>query len=652
MSITIDTCLSGCGVVCGAEVNLNPDCSLQVAEGTLIMPDGSILHASQRLFRYYVQPQYLGDAVKKSMFAYLKINDLDPNSMEFLQLAEDGADPNTIDSLKQQHPDDIPEQNLMYNKIMAALALTDDKGTATVYWLLVSRDAIAKAMGFAPSASSSGSGLFSRPIGRKEIDLISLDTFLRPILKLPVLTIPRLGYKQLALVQASKGLIEDNLQFPYGKVQSFSEIFFEYKAIIDDYILKVRDALTMLHDNFGALLSHKGAAYLEQYRKILLLKLSAFYEAGDHLYYMQYFYDWLRDLTLAYQELVIKLDGFRGGCPCAEAKGRAGETGVILLLGPVLGGRTTYQPLVFRDLAGIPETDRSIRELRCMHWRLLMMIRTFDLPMLKLDRVLQPFTGNQGIEEQLDSTDYWEYINSLGVETEEEHNFLPVKFTPTRGSLAPLGRTAIPYYYPLDSNSIYSVHQFWDYETTVLRQMDTLLSYNAHFGDSSKPSTDVVNDSYTNRVEVILPLAFNIEPYPFLKPEGHIGKYLTLVTGASPTFYLKSFPLLEYLHKYNLCVDVVAVALPGKGAGGGDIYDLSNLIGLEHRPALPQGYTLVLLYTASDEQIELQECTKDTWPEISKNTIVADFVLPGCLSCYAADANVMATLVVQPNANT
>jgi len=647
MSSTIDTCLSGYGVVCGAEVNLNPDCSLQAAEGTVIMPDGSIQHISRQLFRYYVRPQYLSDGVKKAMFTWLKITDLDPNSMEFLQLAEDGADPNTIDSLKQQHPDDIPEQNLMYNKIMATLVLTDDKGAATVYWLLVSRDAIARAMGFTSSGSSSGSGLFSRSIGRKEIDLPTLDAFLRPILKLPVLAIPRLGYKQLALVQASKGLTDDNLQFPYGKVQTFSEIFFEYKAIIDDFILKFRDALNVLHDNFGPLLSHKGATYLEQYRKILLLKLSTFYEAGDHLYYMQYFYDWLRDLTLAYQELVIKLEGFRGGCPCSETKGRAGETGVILLLGPVLGGRTTYQPLVFRDLAGGPETDRSIRELRCMHWRLLMMIRTFDLPMLRLDKALQSFIGSQGIEEQLDSTDYWEYINSLGVETEEEHNFLPVKFTPTRGSIVPLGRMAIPYYYPLDSNSIYSVHQFWDYETTVLRQIDTLLSYNAHVGDSSKPSTDVVNDSYTSRVEVILPLAFNIEPYPFLKPEGHIGKHLTLVGN---TFYLKSFPLLEYLHKYNLCVDVVAVALPGTG-GGADIYNLSNLFGMEHRPALPQGYTLVLLYTGSDEQIELQECKKDTWPEIAKNTIVADFVLPGCLSCYTADANVMATLVAQPNIN-
>jgi len=166
MSSTIDTCLSGYGVVCGAEVNLNPDCSLQAAEGTVIMPDGSIQHISRQLFRYYVRPQYLSDGVKKAMFTWLKITDLDPNSMEFLQLAEDGADPNTIDSLKQQHPDDIPEQNLMYNKIMATLVLTDDKGAATVYWLLVSRDAIARAMGFTSSGSSSGSGLFSRSIGR------------------------------------------------------------------------------------------------------------------------------------------------------------------------------------------------------------------------------------------------------------------------------------------------------------------------------------------------------------------------------------------------------------------------------------------------------------------------------------------------------
>ena len=647
MTQETDTCLSGYGVVCGAEVHVAPDCSIEVDEGTLIFTGGALYHSPKQHFRYYVKPANMNAQVKAYMIAYLQLKETADDTLEFWQLADDTADQQTIDSLKQQHPGDVPKHNLMWNNVLVVLAFKDDeKQTTAYYWVLVSRNALAEAFKIGGASPADGQGLFTRPLTRKEVDVVTVDEFLRPLLRLPVLFVPRFGYKGLAYLDIPKGLKDDNIRNPFLPVTTYAQIFFEYKAIIDDYLLVFRDALKNLHRAFGPVLSHKGKDYLERYRKFLLLKVKMFYEEGEHLYYIQYIYDWLRDLTTAYNELVSKLNGFRSGCPCKnDAVDPEGPAGEILLLGPVMGSRSTYQPLIFRDLASAADTDRTIRDVRCLHWRLLMMIRTFDLPFLHLNKVVESPSDDQGIEEQLDSTDYWEYFNSQ--DNTAGDNKLPIKFTPTRGSLSPLGKRAIPYYYPIDSNSIYSVHQFWDYETTVLRRIDTHLSYNAYPGDPSKASTDTVNDCYTTRLEVIWPLAFDIEPYPFLRPEGHIGKILT-PNDVDHTFIFNTYGLFEYLEKYNLCVDVIAIGLPG----GETLLGLENFCGLEHRPALPQGHTLVLFFVnaverdepPSDgfhnagEQIELQECKKDTTPEIPPLCVVADFVLPYRFMCCTAPA--------------
>ena len=108
--------------------------------------------------------------------------------------------------------------------------------------------------------------------------MLSLDAFLRPILKLPVLAIPRLGYKQLALVQASKGLTDDNLQFPYGKVQTFSEIFFEYKAIIEaGFVLQIDDPRLATHYD------RTPDASIEECRRFMEMRIEAVNHALDAL---------------------------------------------------------------------------------------------------------------------------------------------------------------------------------------------------------------------------------------------------------------------------------------------------------------------------------------------------------------------------------
>jgi hypothetical protein len=628
-----DPCVFGYGVSCGMQVRLNDDCTLEIIQGTVILSSGTIIHVPSKKFRYYKKDEHVDATLRKTYEEYLGTHDRP--TINFFELADDTADPATIESIKEQHPTDTP-QNFLPDKIITLFVKEDqdaaDEHEPVLYFVLVSRNVLANVFGIKNNTPHGAFGLFGRDTEAKQIDIITIDTYLRPELNLSYSLVRRFGYKRLAIINNAQGLKETNLQNPFIPLNSFSDLFFEYKAIIDEHVPRFEKQLAKLHTHFGGLLSHKGGAYLERFRKILVAKVQRFYAMGEHLYYIQYFYDWLADLSKAYNELCKKLDGFFISCPCHRLESIDRERGrikpaSILLLGPVFGGSSTYQPLVFREIVQPALTEDRIREVRCLHWRLMMMIWSFDLPFLKLDHVLIKYGASTGIEEKLDSTNYWEQLDKREDNERGEDNWLPIKLTPTKAPPVCLGTQAIPYYYPLDSNSIYSVHQFWDYFQTKMRRADHHLSYNAHEGDPDRSSTDPGNDSYSKRKEVIMPLAFILNEYPFLKVEGHIGKIIT-ITGTS--FFFKTFPLNEYISKYNVCLDVIAIGLPG-----GNIQPmLQSLNGLEHRPTMEQAQTLVLLYVANDnEQVELQECTKDEKPEVVMNTVVADFILPYRFSC-------------------
>lgn len=625
MKNIIDPCIMGSGVICGAEVHVNTDCSVEIGAGSFIFPSGRILHFPGKKFRYYKLHEHTDEKIKSAIPKFLKAANPSEPSSDFFELTDDTSDTSTIDSLKPQHPEDETEHDFLMDKIVALyLQENDAPNHSSLFFLLLSREAIAISKDIKPTSNTGSQGIFSKAIKRKQIDLLTIDRFLRPELTLPPLNIRRFGYKELAILNKAHGLKENNLQAPFTGITSFKAIFFEYKAIIEEEIETIQNALKEMHLHFGGFFTHKGSSYLEKYRRVLMVKWQRFCEEGEHLYYIQYFYDWLCDLAKAYNELAAKLDGFSICHSCLPSTEEGEETGNILLLGPVLGGRSTYHPLIFRDLARPSLTDENIRELRCLHWRMMMMIWTFDLPFLHLDKVLYNFGFDPGVEEKLDSTNYWEGWGNDGDQTTNFHN-LPVKITPTQAPESEIGWQAIPYYYPLDSNSAYSLHQFWDYHATKMRLSDRHLSYNAYFGDPDKPTMDIANDSYTNYTEVIMPLAYSLRNQRFLKVEGHIGKSIITWDGA---FIIENFPLLEYIQQYNLCLDVIAIGLSADSTE----FNLEKLTGLEHGPSLQPGNTLVLLFNRSNEKLELQECKKE-YPEIAKNTIVADFVLPYRWTC-------------------
>lgn len=597
----IDTCLFGYGIRSGLKVQVKANCSVEVSTGVVVLASGEVVHIPQTIFRYYYTTSP-NQEIMKSMLGTTSFHELVDENEDF--------DAETMDDLKQQHPDDIPREDFFADKIMGIVFRAE---AGRYHFFLMSKAAAVNYHNIETATTNRKTrSLFSTNYSTTKVSNEEIESYANPLINLPKITLPRFGYHQLALISKAIGLKEGNIQNPFTQTDSYQKIFFEYKAIIDKYIYLIQDALDVLHRQFGSLLSHREEAYLKKYGVVLIKKWQRFCAEGEHLFYIQYFYDWLSDLICAYDELIMKIAKLKGVFTCEQT---ARKQSNILFLGPLLGGNTTYKTVAFRNDFQQVLDEKERKELRFSHWRLLMMIWTFDLPFLDLEKVLYSYGYDPGVEEDLNSIDYWQSVDKNEDERVDFED-LPIKATPTGFPNDALDKQAIPYYFPLDSNSIYSIHQFWNIEKTKRNQADGLLSYHAYAGDEGLPSMAIQNDSYTKHKEVLLPLAFHLKKYEYFRLEGFIGK-------------VKANLLFDFLRVYNLNIEVIAV----------EVNQLEHLIGLDRRTSIQQAQTLVLVFTNKDEQIELQECKKDETPEVRKDIIVADFWLPYKYSCCGQVGN-------------
>ncbi len=652
----LNTCLLGQGIGCGLSVRTQADGSIVLEAGTALLPDGSVLHLSRQLFRSYL----LTPAAEVTAYLAEKY----PNTkIGVWQLTNAPFDPKTMDSLVPQSVDDEPKQQFLTDKILTVY--TNAQGAESATFLLIRTVDLVRMTGLEtdvrrlsePEKGNRAQSVFAKPRTAVYFAPEHIEAALFPYQQLPALALPRFGYRKLAVLDKNKPFGLTNLQQPFSAILAasaltpptpFGSLFFEYKAILDEGFETFKLALRVLHTQFGPLLTGKhqspkvvGSARksactepvqdeFAAYREVLCRKWQSFKEEGEQLYYIQYFYDWLADLHKAYDELARALADFAATCNCHDPDPHT-KPGHLLRLGPVSTEADQFGPLIFRDYYQEPysqnHNEEALRHLKCLHWRLLMQIWTFDLPGLHLERKVLINGGYlDEAEEYKESTDYWE-MTAVRKDAQGkpvpgpdgnpifDPNELPVRITPSRPFGELLGLQVIPSYYPVAADSPYSVHRFWDFETTKTRRIDRLVSYNANRQ----------TDSYTDRPEVLFPLAYTLRERPFLRVEGHIGKTIDAPIPAPAQ-------LAEIINKYNLGLEVLLVdianASPLKLADLLKALNDRNLFGLDHQNGGLGGQTLVLCYTSQAEQLELNECKKDDTPEIAPNTIVADFTLP------------------------
>src|SRR6185503_3220351 len=191
MKHLVDPCVVGSGVFCGVNIKVDSDCSVEIGAGTVILPSGKIIHVPRKKFRHYKLNEYVDETLGNTYLKFLKLEKPDEEYPEFFELADETSEPSTVDSIKEQHPGDMPQNNFLLNKIMTLYVKEDpeandvNSGKAynktnenNLFFVLVSRDAIARSMGIEGMSSTDSGGLFSRQIVRKEIDLVTIDAFL------------------------------------------------------------------------------------------------------------------------------------------------------------------------------------------------------------------------------------------------------------------------------------------------------------------------------------------------------------------------------------------------------------------------------------------------------------------------------------------
>ena len=184
---------------------------------------------------------------------------------------------------------------------------------------------------------------------------------------------------------------------------------------------------------------------------------------------IQYFYDFLKDIILGYNEFTRT--AFDVITACVPEKDWFPRH---LMLGPAIP-EDDCEPSVYRQqfiASPLHEhlADKSGAVLS-MYRRLALMVKSFILP---------------------------------------DPGGMPIRITPSREDETPLSPRSIPYYYDLEPEK--GLHQYWNYELRQSCDTDLILSYNSHkYQDASTP------------LFARFPLNYDTDDYPHYRIEGHLG---------------------------------------------------------------------------------------------------------------------------------
>lgn len=236
-----------------------------------------------------------------------------------------------------------------------------------------------------------------------------------------------------------------------------------------------------------------------------LAKKFEFIEDGslqtEQLIHVQYIYDLFSDIFYAYKEFSVAANNILGLCCPSESMFPRhlllGAASTSAKAAPNHRHNFIYSPLFQR--AALAE------ELRSLFRRMALLIPRYEWPDTKFGKhsnsKLDPF----------------------------------IRITPSVHGDVPLSQKSIPYYYKVGgSNPLYKA---WNYRKTSQNIADRILSWRAK--------------DYNNTDAFVLhPLEYDLEPYNFLRIEGHIGKsYISVLQN-----------LKRQVSKYRLPVNVIALS--------------------------------------------------------------------------------------------
>lgn len=253
---------------------------------------------------------------------------------------------------------------------------------------------------------------------------------------------------------------------PYQDLGNSAAVLNAFLAIVDDATLtSVQNAVNFCYQTYQGVLPASAskpfpqAGYLASIRNAIL---------NAKPWLIEYFYDYVNDLILAYYEFREKATQDLTAC-CYS------ETAFPLHL--VLGQANVNTPATGLDpyrryfiYAGLFDRGNAASETAFLFKRMQIMASSFS-------------------RAQMGDT---------------------VKITPGQYEYFPLSHRAIPYYYPESATNPDSLYQYWNFRRTADGNQAFNLGYHSYVYNSDPAVTD--------------PLEYDIEKYIFFRIEGHIGQ--------------------------------------------------------------------------------------------------------------------------------
>lgn len=266
---------------------------------------------------------------------------------------------------------------------------------------------------------------------------------------------------------------------------------------------------------------------------------------GEIAVYLQNYYDFFNDLINAYDEFRWK--GVNLICACSPPDSLFPRH---LMLGAIspneLSSPEIYRQQFLRSPA-VAECCKDVDELRQLFRRMMEMIRSFS------------YKPDLATSTSID----------LGIKTADNQ----IRITPDRSGDVLLSDKAIPYYYRFKNRPV-PLYKLWSAEKTRRNRSHLNLGYRSvEYNEPAAPEF------------VKSPLQFNIEPYNFLRVEGHLGKSYASV--------VKSLAAIR--DRFRLPVRIVALHTGVSGADSLQDF-LEKHPGIQHRSGVPVGGTFIVVY--------------------------------------------------------
>ncbi len=545
-------CLIGTGIVSGLEINLDAQQHICVQAGKGVSSDGKYIEISGNLvFTFYREFEFVGeypfffyeDGGQIPLWKLVTDDEFSVSDQALSpQYQQEKLNPFLKDKVvllyfehqSPQKQEEIPEEEEL---LLSKEETGDEQGQHAkhiTHFLLARQEDILQKMDIQKLST-----LMVWKRLEDDEDFIYSDAFnpnddkptaedvnkaKNPALRLPEIPLRRFGFSKGDPYDCPPGG-PDQSEFP--EIKNLHDIYKTYRPCVDEAISDLYKALNDLFRYYEPLIDKYPTWDVAATFDAMMDKWDAFKSKNKnegssvHKEYIQYFYDWMRDLLAAYHDLRKRLIDYT-----FLSLSGADEFPNHFLLGQPLRETVTNVPQPFRQHFKHPpvfngQADR-LNSIRLYFWRLMVMIKNFYLPGY--------------IEESK-----MNFCNTPHEDPEQEPVFDRLKVTPGRFYDKPVELQTIPYYYYPVARHRYSLHHFWNYERTRNSTADEILCY--HANDSE--------ESYTGKLHIIRPLHYNLDPYDFFRIEGHIGQ----------PFAETHLELRNIKHKYNLDFNIVGVKL-------------------------------------------------------------------------------------------